>query len=184
MNFKEGNLLFETMQRNIWDKAAFDSSRLKQYYESNQQNYMWEPGAAAILFTCTDSAFAYGLKLKLEKNNADWRALVSSYPDKVQADSGKFERLQLPVHPYESFSPGMITTPLQNPAPPGNISFAHIVKLYPEKTLKNFDEAKGFVLNDYQAYLEKNWIAALKSTYPVQINNAVLQSLWKEKMLK
>lgn len=182
--FKEGNLLFEIMQRNIWDKAASDSSMLKQYYESNQPKYIWEPGAAAIVFTCTDSAIAYELKLKLEKNNADWRALVSSYPDKVQADSGKFERSQLPVRPHEALSPGMITTPLQNPAPPGNISFAHIVKLYPEKTLRDFDEAKGFVLNDYQVYLEENWIAALKRTYPVQINNAVLQSLWKEKMLK
>lgn len=182
--FKEGNLLFEMMQRNIWDKAASDSSGLKHYYESNKAKYTWEPGAAAVLFTCSDSAFAYELKLKLTTNNNDWRALVSFNPDKVQADSGRFEMSQLPVRPQEAISPGKITTPLPNPTSPGNISFAYIVKIYPEKTLRNFDEAKGFVLNDYQAYLEENWITALKRTCPVQINNAVLQSLWKGKMLK
>lgn len=93
--FKEGNLLFEIMQRNIWDKAASDTSGLKLYYESNKARYASE-----------------------------------------------------------------------------------------ESILKNFDEAKGLVLNDYQAYLEENWIKALKRTYPVQINDAVLQSLWREKMLK
>lgn len=69
--FKEGNMLFEIMQRNIWDKAASDSSRLKQYYENNQSKYMWEPGAAAVLFTCADSAIAYELKSQLAKTNAD-----------------------------------------------------------------------------------------------------------------
>ena len=36
--FKEGNLLFEIMQHNIWDKASNDSSGLKAFFEKNKTN--------------------------------------------------------------------------------------------------------------------------------------------------
>ena len=56
--FKDGNLLFEIMQRKVWDKAAADSVGLKNYYNNNKNKYWWEASADAILFTCSDSASA------------------------------------------------------------------------------------------------------------------------------
>src|SRR5438105_6941175 len=97
--FKEGNLLFEMMQRTIWDKAAADSLGLKKYYESNKSRYWWAPSAEAVIFTCTDSATAYQIKSKIEKNTKDWRNIVRPFENKVQVDSGRFELAQIPGLP-------------------------------------------------------------------------------------
>ena len=48
--FKEGNLLFEVMQRKIWDVAAADSNGLKKYYQQHKNNYWWEASADADYF--------------------------------------------------------------------------------------------------------------------------------------
>jgi peptidyl-prolyl cis-trans isomerase SurA len=42
---------------------------------------------------------------------------------------------------------------------------------------RSFTEAKGLVVSDYQAALEKAWIAELKKKYPVTINEAAFNGL-------
>jgi peptidyl-prolyl cis-trans isomerase SurA len=44
------------------------------------------------------------------------------------------------------------------------------------KTLK---EAKGMVTSDYQNHLEKEWIAEMRSRYPVTVNEEVVKSLYQ-----
>jgi peptidyl-prolyl cis-trans isomerase SurA len=45
---------------------------------------------------------------------------------------------------------------------------------------KTIDEAKGYIISDYQDQLQKEWIAMLEDRYDVQVNTAVLQSLYKK----
>ncbi len=45
--------------------------------------------------------------------------------------------------------------------------------------LKTFDEARGAVINDYQATLEKQWLAQLRQKYPVQVNEEEIRKLVK-----
>ncbi|MFC5407886.1 peptidylprolyl isomerase [Larkinella bovis] len=45
--------------------------------------------------------------------------------------------------------------------------------------LKTFDEARGAVINDYQALLEKQWLDRLKQQYPVQMNEEEVRKLAK-----
>ena len=40
---------------------------------------------------------------------------------------------------------------------------------------KTFAEARGTVINDYQAMLEKQWLAQLRQTYPVKVNEEEIQ---------
>ncbi len=42
---------------------------------------------------------------------------------------------------------------------------------------KAYQDAKGMVTADYQNYLEKEWIASLKTKYPVTIDKAVLSKV-------
>jgi peptidyl-prolyl cis-trans isomerase SurA len=39
--FREGNMLFEIMERNVWGKAGADNAALKSYYEAHKTNYKW-----------------------------------------------------------------------------------------------------------------------------------------------
>jgi len=51
--------------------------------------------------------------------------------------------------------------------------------LYPNRQPRSFADARGFVINDYQVYLEEKWVAELKKKYPVVINEVVVKSLPK-----
>jgi hypothetical protein len=42
------------------------------------------------------------------------------------------------------------------------------------------DDARGFVINDYQNYLEEKWIAELRKKYPVTVNEAVFKTLLQQ----
>jgi len=176
--FKDGNLLFEIMQRQVWDKAAADSAGLKNFYDSNKNKYWWEASADVILFTCSDSANAVKARNTFMKSPTDWKTFVQNSNGTVQADSGRFELTQLPAAVSKNKKEGLITEPVKNTT--DNItSFASVIKIYSDRSPRNFDDARGFVINDYQAFLEDKWIAMLKKKYPVKVNDAVLQSCWK-----
>ena len=42
---------------------------------------------------------------------------------------------------------------------------------------RTFNEAKGHVINDYQALLEEEWLRKLKQKYPVKVDDKVLASI-------
>ena len=46
--------------------------------------------------------------------------------------------------------------------------------------IKTLEECKGKLVNDYQQYLESNWVSNLKSEYKVNINNDVFEKVKKE----
>ncbi len=173
--FKEGNMLFEVMQRKIWDKASVDSVGLKDYYNAHKEKYWWEPGADAVLFTCSNQRAAENVKSKLSGNASGWRKLIDSSDGSAQADSGRFEMAQLPVA-GKGVTPGEFTAFKNNP-PDNTVTFAFVITLYSVRTPRTYGEARGFVINDYQGFLEDNWIGELKQKYPVKINEAALKSL-------
>jgi peptidyl-prolyl cis-trans isomerase SurA len=176
--FKDGNLLFEIMQRQVWDKAAADSAGLKNYYGNNKNKYWWEASADVILFTCSDSASAAKAKNNFIKNPSDWKTIVQNSDGTVQADSGRFELTQLPVSVSSNIKAGAVSEPVKNAA--DNITtFAYTIKIYKDRTPRVFEDARGFVINDYQSFLEDKWIEILKKKYPVKVFEPVLQSCWK-----
>lgn len=178
--FREGNMLFEMMQRTVWDKAAKDTVGLKRYFNANRAAYRWKPSADAIIFSALDSVSGYGFYQEVQKNPLRWRNALISFLDKAQADSGRFELDQLPSGSEDDFSAiGKLTKPVANQGGSNIYSFLYIVRKYPADTPKSFDEATGAVLNDYQQHLEENWIRSLKAKYPVRVNESVLKTIWR-----
>jgi peptidyl-prolyl cis-trans isomerase SurA len=174
--FKEGNLLFEIMQRTIWDPASIDTAGLKKYYTSHKDKYWWESSADAIILTATNDKASEEFRTKMKDNYKDWQKYINTSGGQLQGDSGRFELGQIPVVDRTNFTEGLITANVKNETD-NSVAFAYIVKLYPNREIRGFADARGFVINDYQVYLEEQWIAALKKKYPVKINEAVIKSL-------
>jgi peptidyl-prolyl cis-trans isomerase SurA len=61
----------------------------------------------------------------------------------------------------------------------GTAVFVKVVKTYPAGQHRSFEEARGLVINNYQAFLEEEWIKELKKKYPVKVNEAAFKSLLK-----
>lgn len=176
--FTEGNLFFEIMQQEIWNKAQSDSAALEALYEKNKPTYLWKQSADAVVFFCSDETIAKTAYEELKKNPVGWRKVAETYSEKIVVDSSRYEWSQLPNLEKTTPIAGMITSPLLNKTD-NTASFAYIVKVYPQPTQRSFNEAKGLVINDYQEYLEQQWNEALKKKFPVIIDQKVLEAISK-----
>ncbi len=173
--FKEGNMLFEIMERNVWSKASSDSSGLLKYYDKHKSNYMWNVSADAVLYSCANSTIAKNAIDRIQKGGS-WKEVMSENSAQIQADSGRYELGQIPVIDRTNFTTGLITAPVTNNGD-GTTVFAQIIKLYPANQQRSFEDARGLVINDYQTFLEEKWIEQLKRKYPVKVNEKVFHSL-------
>lgn len=174
--FREGNLLFTIMQEKVWDAASADSSALLKYYNDNKNKYWWENSADALIITCHNKKEVDAVRNSVKANFADWRKWSQNSNGLIQADSGRYELSQIPVVERTNFTEGLITAPVAS-VQDSSATFAYLIRMYPGREPKGFDDAKGAVINDYQAYLENTWVAELKRRYPVKINKKVFRSL-------
>ncbi|HSQ44545.1 MAG TPA: peptidylprolyl isomerase, partial [Ginsengibacter sp.] len=110
--FKEGNMLFEVMEREVWSKAAADSVGLEKYYKEHKNNYKWNASADAVLFSCANSTVANSAADEINKGKK-WNDLVKDN-SQIQADSGRYELSQIPVKKKTDFKAGLVTAPVLN----------------------------------------------------------------------
>ncbi len=177
--FREGNLLFEIMQQKIWEAASADSIGLKKYYEQHKNKYWWELSADAWIITASNDSVA---KIFIDKSGGniqyDWRKAIDLSEGMIQGDSGRFELGQLPVRERTNFKVGLITAPVVNETD-HTATFCHILKMHSAREPRSFNDARGFVINDYQGYLEEKWIEELKKKYPIKVDEKVFATLLK-----
>ena len=173
--FKDGNMLFEVMQRNVWDKASNDSTGLKNYFDQHKTRYSWNESAGAVLISCSNAKIANDVFEQIKKGKS-WKQVAEENMSQVQTDSGRYELTQIPAKTNTKFTEGMLTEPLVNEND-GTATLVKILKIYTPNQPRNFEEARGLVINDYQNSLEEKWIEQLKKKYPVKVNEKVFQSL-------
>jgi peptidyl-prolyl cis-trans isomerase SurA len=176
--FKEGNLFFEIMQREVWNHGHSDTAALMEMFEKNRSKYIWNKSADAVIFFCNDSATANRVYALVKKDPKNWRAIITPVSEMVAADSSRYEWEQIPNLNKAVPKAGMVTEPVVS-ATDNTASFAYIVRVYPEPAPRNFNDAKGLIINDYQTQLEKEWVKRLREKYPVKIDEKVFASISK-----
>lgn len=173
--FNEANLLFAIMDKEIWTRSSTDEKGLRSLYEANKSKYQWAASANAIIFTAKDDKTLTDLRQKLTGHLDNWKDITETFGTNVMADSNRYELNQIPVADKTNFTPGLTTAPVKNND--GSYTFAYIINVFNEPGQRSFEEARGMVINDYQAVLEKEWLASLKRKYPIRVNDAVFNSL-------
>jgi peptidyl-prolyl cis-trans isomerase SurA len=174
--FKEANLLFGVMEKNVWSRANSDTAGLIQYYNLHKSRYTWPPSADAIIVTCKSPGLAENIQKKLKENVSDWRKITSNSGSDVVADSGRFELAQLAVIDRTNFKSGLITAAVKNISD-DTYTFNYVIKVYKDPAQRSFEDARGMVITDYQQVLEDYWIKELKNKYPVKVNEAVFSTI-------
>ena len=175
--FKDGNLLFEIMERKVWSNAVNDSAGLLKYYIQHKNKYLWAASADIIIFSCTNKKVAEESLAGL-KEGKGWKKITEESNNSIQADSGRYELSQITLAEGAVAATGMITPIVVNESD-GTAGFVHILKLHPANEQRTFEEARGLVINDYQNILEEKWIEELKKKYPVKVDEKGFQSLLK-----
>jgi peptidyl-prolyl cis-trans isomerase SurA len=176
--FRDGNLFFEIMQQEIWNKTQNDSAELLSIYKKNRNKYNWKPSADAIVFFSSDESASKALYEELKKDPAAWRKAIEPFVERVVSDSSRYEWDQIPGLGKQTPRAGQLTQPSINTSD-NTSSFAYILKTYTDSSPRSFNEAKGLVMNDYQSDLEAQWIKTLRKKYPVVINKKALAQISK-----
>ncbi len=177
--FKDANLNFEVTEKMVWNKAAEDNAGLLKHYNANKAKYKWGPSVNAIIVTGTDKATTDSARQQMEANIGNWRTIAMQYENKLLADSNRFEQNQVPVEGKIDFKAKLFTPTITN-GQDSSQTFCYIVNTINEPGQRSFEEARGFVINDYQQVLETKWLDSLKKKYPVVINETVWQALLKK----
>lgn len=175
--FKEGNLLFEVMGKKVWNKSAKDETALKQFYETNKERFVWEASADVVLINAKSYAYA-DYAFENMKKGMDWKLIAEQSEGVIQGDSARYEVVQLPIKEGARLTEGTIMEIVKNKMDNG-ASFIKVIKVYPPKAQRSFEEAKMMVINEYQKQLDENWMKELATKYPVKVNTLVFQSLLK-----
>jgi peptidyl-prolyl cis-trans isomerase SurA len=177
--YTEGNLLFEVMEKEVWNKAAKDTVGLKAFFEKNRENYLWQPRAELYSYTIqsNDKKLIDKIYKFAATNSAD--KLIKKFNKKNQVVSFKTDKLEAGDKELEGmeFMENAMTKVVADDT--GSISKFKKIDRIIQISQKTLEEAKGYVIADYQEYLENNWIKDLKNNYPVRIDNAVFESLIK-----
>lgn len=176
--YKDGILLFELMDRMVWTKAVKDTNGLEAFRKNNEQKYMWGDRAEAIIYNCNDKKIcddAYKLAAKKSPDEIKAKLNKDGAKARLSTIEGKYEKGAYDVVDKTEWKTGLTPMAKQNDSSYQFVFVKQIAKPEP-KTLK---EAKGYIVSDYQEYLEKTWLAELRNKYPIAVDEAVFKSLIK-----
>ena len=178
--YKDGILLFELMDRMVWTKAVKDTDGLEAFRQKNATKYMWGNRAEVAIFNFNDKKAAeeaYKLAEK-KKTVAEIKEKINVTGSKahVSVIEGKYERGQYDVVDKIDWKPGLTSINKLNDSSYQFILVKQIVQPEP----KSLKEAKGYIVSDYQEYLEKTWLEALRNKYPIKLDESVFKSLVKK----
>jgi peptidyl-prolyl cis-trans isomerase SurA len=181
--YEEGILLFETTKRLVWDKAAQDTVGLKKFYEDVKGKYRWRERAETSIYRVVE---------KMKDQLDEFRSYIKSHtPEEVLAKYNPEEGRPLVRHESKTLQKKLYPEFKQMKWKEGAISQTEFVprpRVYKivkieellEPRIKTLDEARGYVVADYQDYLEDQWVESLREAYEVEINREVFEDLIKE----
>ena len=179
-DYKEGILIFNLMDQNVWSKAMQDTAGLKAYYETIKNKYLTDEKAKIGIFKTNDAKIAQKVQKTLQKNiqksQLNPNLILSKINKKnnvVSYDSIVIETKKLADIGLEKNVNAILTKENNNSY---EIYWLQSI-IAPQP--KSLDEVRGLVISEYQTYLEKQWINELRSRYHWQVNDEVLKSLYK-----
>lgn len=179
--YQEGILLFEATKMLVWDKASQDTTGLKKFFKTVDGKYKWEERAVVTTYNVNSSGivkleemrnYAQGHTMEevLTKFNKNGELLTASQKTIEKGRDQMMDRLEWKV--------GTISDNESNKQNK-SISFTKFEEIIPS-TPKTLKEARGYVVADYQDFLEKQWVEQLRNEYNVKLNKRVFNRMVKK----
>ncbi|MGB3546081.1 MAG: peptidylprolyl isomerase [Saprospiraceae bacterium] len=179
--YEEGILLFEATKIEVWDKASEDTLGLVDYFNDHRDKYRWAERGEVTLYTVPMRAqhLVRDVLVFAEKNPPS--AVLAKYgegEDAVSAQTDTYEKGRLQALEGRDWKAGTITD-MDRSKDGKYFTFYKIESIMPAAR-KELDEARGYVIADYQDELERKWVADLAERFPVVVNRDVFNSLIKK----
>jgi peptidyl-prolyl cis-trans isomerase SurA len=176
--YRDGLLLFDLMEKEIWEKSKTDTLGLKSFYDANKNNYNWKNRLDVVIASSTKIDVIKKAQKMLKKG------IVA---DKIKEQLNTKEKVEIMTN-AGVFEEGSETLPktlklqtgVSDIVKEGEYYFVTKVNKIMPAGPKTLEECKGKVINDYQQYLEQNWVKSLKKEFTVKVNQEVFENLKKQ----
>lgn len=169
MEYHDGLLLYEISTREVWGKADKDEKALANYFNKNKKQYAWDtPRFKGIAYHTMTKADLKAVKKTIKKLRFE------QWGDKLKetfnADSVIRVRAEKGV--FNVGDNALVDSLVFKSGKP-----AKAVKGYPYSDVfgkvlnapESYEDVRAQVISDYQEYLEKQWVAALRKKYSVKV---------------
>lgn len=173
-DYRDGLLLFDLMEKEIWSGVNNDTIALKSFYDTHKNDYFW-PQRVEVVIASAAKRKDLGQVEKMWKQGKS----IQNIEKRMNVEEQQkviFTKTTKPLD-YEGFPQDL---PIAGFSEIYEFNDAyHIVKvvgLLPKKDM-TFNEAKGQVISDYQDQRETDWLKGLRKRYDVKINQDVLQKV-------
>ena len=180
--YREGILLFDLTNKNVWKKAVEDSLGLIKYFSDNSDSYQWEKRLSASIYTCVDLSIAKKVKnllyklnrgsiensAILEKVNQDSPLNLSIETNNFLSGDNKYVDM---IDWKKGISKDIVTDD-------GSYVIINVNEVLPAGNM-TLNAVKGKVISDYQKFLDDQWILYLRDKYKYSVNKDLLYTLIK-----
>ncbi|WP_339756207.1 peptidylprolyl isomerase [uncultured Winogradskyella sp.] len=173
--YRDGLLLFDLMEKEVWNKASKDTVGLEAYYNKHKSNYQWEDRVEVVMASAADESNMKTVLKMIKKGKSKEEiseALNTEGKQNVIYTKGTFNTRDSKLPNNFQVKKGVSKIYMHNEA-------FHVidVKAVLPAGNKTLEEAKGNVINDYQTEIEAEWISDLHRRFKVEVNKDVLKAI-------
>ncbi len=173
--YRDGLLLFDLMEKEIWNKASKDTVGLEAFYQKHKAKYQWSDRVDVAIATSANEDYAKKALKMMKKGKSEEeikKALDTDSQKNIIFTKGVFNtndpklpanlKIEQGVSEIYSHNDAFHVIDVKSVLPAGN---------------KTLEEAKGNVINDYQTEIEANWINSLHKRFKVELNENALEKV-------
>jgi peptidyl-prolyl cis-trans isomerase SurA len=189
--YEDGVLIFEIMQKQIWNKASQDSAGLRNYYDTHKGDFMYPVRYKGTLYTCKNKEIASEIYAMLKagdkaediikKINADselnLKYKTSTFNSKTTQEFIIMKKKLFSKEKkkkYKTFTKG-VNKAYKN----GDSYYVMVVDEILQPEQRKFEDSKGLVTAAYQDVIQEKWLNELRKNADININKKVLYSAKK-----
>lgn len=172
--YRDGILLFEISDRNVWSRAKEDAAGLDNWFKTHRDRYTWEkPKFKSHIIFATSDSILDGVNQYLANNKIDPALLQQTLGSLFGTRNIRVERViaakgENAIVDYLGFGG-------EKPKPTGKwVAYRAFNPVILEAPVEVADE-RGAITADYQSHLEEKWIKQLHKTHKVKVNRKVLK---------
>jgi peptidyl-prolyl cis-trans isomerase SurA len=175
--YHDGLLFFAVSTQEVWNKSANDEKGLKKYFKKNKKKYRFESPRfrGAVIYANSQQKLDMVKGLIEDVDSDEYReALEKGLPK----DSARTVRVELGV--FAQGDNAWVDKVIFNQGEGGKMRYGFTVVDVVGEMIKNpesYKDVKGVVTNDYQKYLEEEWVKKLRKKYKVEVYYDVLETV-------
>ena len=175
--YRDGILLFEISNRNVWDRSTRDTEGLEEFFRVNRDNYKWDaPKYKGYIVFATNDSVAGAARRYLASHEIEKDSLVKT----LRKEFGRTVKIERVIAAKgDNVIVDNVAFNGEQAAAPGNWKawFGYKGRIIdaPEEAA----DVRGAVSADFQQELERRWIESLHKKYPVKINKKAIKKLKK-----